>query len=124
MFDCNELKEINDEYGHERGNEYLVTACRVICGVFSHSPVFRMGGDEFVVLLTGQDYENRTILMQDFDLATEKHNRRAENPWERISVSKGIAAFIPGSDRTVQQVLDRADKRMYEEKRRIKGEEV
>lgn len=122
MFDCNELKAINDAYGHERGNEYLITACRLICGVFSHSPVFRMGGDEFVVLLTGQDYENRTVLMQDFDLATEKHNKRVENPWERISLAKGIAAFIPGSDRTVQQVLERADKRMYEEKRRFKGE--
>ena len=122
MFDSNELKEINDKYGHERGDEYLITACRMICGVFSHSPVFRVGGDEFVVLLTGQDYENRTLLMQDFDLATEKHNKRAEKPWERISVAKGIAAFIPGSDRNVDQVLTRADRRMYEEKRRMKGD--
>ena len=123
MFDCNELKKINDAYGHEHGDTYLVTACRLICSVFSHSPVFRLGGDEFAVLLTGQDYENRTLLMQDFDLATEKHNKRAENPWEKVSLSKGIAAFIPGSDKTVQQVLERADKRMYEEKRRFRGEE-
>ena len=122
MFDCNELKEINDAYGHERGDEYLIASCRLICGVFAHSPVFRVGGDEFVVLLTGQDYENRTILMQDFDLAMEKHNKRADNPWETISLAKGIAAFIPGSDRNVQQVLERADRRMYEEKRRHKGE--
>ena len=47
------LKLINDTYGHEKGDIYLKTACNAICDVFRHSPVFRMGGDEFAVLLQG-----------------------------------------------------------------------
>jgi GGDEF domain-containing protein len=54
MFDLNDLKHINDRYGHERGDEYIVNCCRLICQVFKHSPVFRIGGDEFVALLRGE----------------------------------------------------------------------
>ena len=122
MFDCNELKEINDQFGHERGDIYLQTACRMICRVFAHSPVFRIGGDEFVVLVTGQDYENRDALLQEFEKSAEAANRMTENPWEKISLAKGMAVFDPDSDTDMEQILDRADKQMYEEKRRHKQE--
>ena len=58
MFDVNNLKLINDSKGHDAGDSYLIRACRLICDVFKHSPVYRMGGDEFVAFLTGDDYEN------------------------------------------------------------------
>ncbi len=122
MFDCNELKEINDQFGHERGDIYLQTACRMICRVFAHSPVFRIGGDEFVVILTGQDYENRDALLKEFEQSAEAANRMTENPWEKISLAKGMAVFDPDSDTDMEQILDRADKQMYEEKRRHKQE--
>ena len=51
--DINGLKGINDTYGHEIGDVYIVNSCRGICSVFKHSPVFRIGGDEFVVILQG-----------------------------------------------------------------------
>lgn len=51
MFDCDGLKKVNDDYGHEKGDLYLQNACRLICRVFAHSPVFRIGGDELVALL-------------------------------------------------------------------------
>ena len=44
---------INDRYGHERGDEYIVNCCRLICRVFKRSSIFRIGGDEFVALLKG-----------------------------------------------------------------------
>lgn len=122
MFDCNELKEINDQFGHERGDIYLQTACRMICRVFAHSPVFRIGGDEFVVLVTGQDYENRDALLREFEEAAEAANRETENPWEKISLAKGVAVFDPDSDTDMGQILDRADRQMYEEKRKHKQE--
>ena len=59
MFDCNWLKEINDAYGHERGDIYLRAASHAICETFTHSPVFRLGGDEFATLLQGSDYTPR-----------------------------------------------------------------
>ncbi len=49
--DVNGLKAINDNLGHKAGDEYIRAACSVICGIFKHSPVFRIGGDEFSVIL-------------------------------------------------------------------------
>lgn len=57
--DLNGLKFINDEYGHKAGDERIKQASKMICDFFAHSPVFRNGGDEFVVYLTGRDYEER-----------------------------------------------------------------
>ncbi|MBQ5423407.1 MAG: GGDEF domain-containing protein, partial [Clostridiales bacterium] len=59
MCDINDLKKINDTRGHAYGNEAIQGASRLICDVYKHSPVFRIGGDEFVVILKGTDYENR-----------------------------------------------------------------
>jgi FOG: GGDEF domain len=50
MIDINYLKKINDTYGHERGNEYLINACKLACDVFGKDNVYRVGGDEFVVI--------------------------------------------------------------------------
>ena len=117
MFDCNRLKEINDEYGHERGDAYLQTAAKVICQIFAHSPVFRLGGDEFAVLLQRQDYTERETLLQAFDRITEEINAHAENPWEKVDIAKGMAEFRPGIDTDLDQVMRRADEQMYENKR-------
>ena len=122
MFDCNELKEINDAYGHEYGDLYLQGACRTICNVFAHSPVFRLGGDEFAALLKQEDYENRTSLLEEFDQAVKAHNRKAEKPWEKVSLARGLATFRPGVDTSVEEVLRRADQRMYRDKRLHKEE--
>ena len=57
--DVNDLKTVNDQYGHKEGDDCIKNACAKICGVFSHSPVFRIGGDEFVAILYGEDYLQR-----------------------------------------------------------------
>ena len=116
MMDCNRLKHINDTYGHDHGDIYLVTACDAICKVFMHSPVFRMGGDEFVVVLQHSDFANRSRLFADFDRLSEQINAAATQPWERIDISKGIAVFQPELDADVEHVLHRADKQMYRDK--------
>ena len=121
MFDLDNLKEINDQFGHERGDIYLQTACRLICRVFAHSPVFRVGGDEFCVLAQFADYNTRDELLQYFDREAEARNAKAEHPWERIEVSKGMAAYRAGKDENTEQVFRRADEAMYQEKRRHKG---
>ena len=118
MLDCNYLKNINDLYGHEKGDLYLQTACRLICQVFAHSPVFRVGGDEFTVLLQGADYENRDGLLKEFDRQAEAINREASDPWFRADIAKGMAVYQAGD--TVESVLKRADEQMYREKKRMK----
>ena len=121
VFDLDGLKEINDRYGHERGDVYLQTACRMICRVFAHSPVYRVGGDEFCVLMQHADYQARDELLKAFDREADASNEKAVHPWERVCLSKGMAVFRPGEDSTVAQVFSRADEEMYREKRIHKG---
>ena len=118
IFDCNYLKHINDEHGHERGDIYLKTACNLICRVFAHSPVFRLGGDEFGTILQKEDYQQRDALLADFDRSAKEISDAAAQPWEQISVSHGMAAFQPGKDASVEEVMARADRKMYEDKKK------
>lgn len=120
MFDCDFLKSINDQYGHANGDIYLQTGCKFICKLFAHSPVFRIGGDEFAAILQGQDFENRESLLQRFDEQVRQANAEAENPWEKVHISKGMAVYDPTVDLDVESVFNRADKDMYEEKARMK----
>ena len=122
MMDCNHLKQINDAFGHAKGDIYLRTACTLICQVFKHSPVFRLGGDEFVALLAGEDYESREELVRFFCRRSEEISSATEHPWERISVAVGMAVYSPKSDPTVEAVFRRADQIMYNNKRIMKAQ--
>ena len=117
MFDCDNLKIINDKYGHEKGDVYLLSACRLICRVFQHSPVFRIGGDEFSVVLQNEDYKNRDTLAQQFSAAMLEHNELAGNEWEQVHVAMGIAVYDAQTDHNVSDVMRRADELMYMNKR-------
>lgn len=118
MLDLNDLKHVNDRYGHERGDEYLVNNCRFICSIFKHSPVYRIGGDEFLVLLTGTDLENLDTLLAEMDHRIEE-SRGTGQAWEQLSVAKG-AAVCRDEDKTPEEVFIRADRTMYIDKRRMK----
>ena len=121
IFDCNDLKMINDQYGHEKGDIYLKAASAVICDVFDHSPVFRTGGDEFAAFLMGDDYEKRSELIRFFDESCKRRNESAEERWEQISIARGMATYDPQADRSVDETIRRADKLMYENKRGSKS---
>ncbi|SEF73515.1 diguanylate cyclase (GGDEF) domain-containing protein [Butyrivibrio sp. Su6] len=120
-FDCDNLKVINDQYGHDKGDVYLNAACGMISSVFKRSPVFRMGGDEFSVILKNEDYKNLTVLLAQFDVQVDKINASGVNPWEQIWISKGFACFDPGHDTSVAGVMKRADELMYDDKRERKS---
>ncbi len=115
--DCDNLKLINDTYGHDKGDLYLKAACRLICRVFKHSPVFRIGGDEFAVILQNDDYQNREELVSRFRKARKEICETAGNPWEQVNVALGMAVYDPEIDPAVIDVARRADRLMYENKR-------
>ena len=89
-------------------------ASRLICGLYKHSPVFRVGGDEFVVLLQNEDFEQREALLEELNRRVEENIRTG-----RAVVSAGMADYEPG-DQQVDAVLRRADQRMYERKKQLK----
>ena len=116
MCDLNDLKKINDTRGHKAGDKYIKDSCKMICRVYTHSPVFRIGGDEFVVVLIGEDYENREALLEDFRNQIEENVKN-----ERIIiVATGMAVYDPEKDDRVTSVFERADDLMYENKRNLK----
>ena len=121
VMNTNGLKQINDEHGHEKGDLYLLKACRIICEVFHHTPVFRLGGDEFAAVMSGEDYRNRTELVKlaRKELLQAETNETAA-PWERISAAIGVTDYDRKKDRTVKAVLERAEKLMREDKRRMR----
>jgi len=123
VFDCDDLKAVNDRYGHDKGDIYLKTASRLICRIFQHSPVFRIGGDEFAVILRNDDFRYRQELVDAFNKASQEISGSTENPWEQVSVAIGIAEYDPAQDHSVTDTMRRADKAMYINKRKGKQQQ-
>lgn len=114
--DINGLKEVNDTKGHNAGDAFIRNACSIICNIFKHSPVFRIGGDEFAVIMKGSDYDERTHLMAELNkvLEANKHNGM-------VILAAGISDFDPDMDMRVQDVFERADNLMYDNKKICKA---
>ena len=120
VFDLNRLKETNDTYGHDVGDKLIVTAAKVISDVFKRSPVFRIGGDEFLAILKHRDLEDREELFAQLDLkcAETYVEERGDSP---ISIARGFAMFDSDKDLHFNDVFKRADNAMYENKRKTKS---
>ena len=120
MCDINDLKRINDTRGHSFGDEAIQRASRMICDIYKHSPVFRIGGDEFVVILSGNDYDNRMSLLESLKEESEANDRSRSGP----IVACGMAVYEPDKDNDFSAVFERADVHMYENKNKIKSGKV
>lgn len=114
--DVNGLKYVNDSYGHKAGDEYLKSGSRLICETFQHSPVYRTGGDEFVVLLRGHDLEERDALLDQLNRQVEENI-----PQEKAVISVGVAVYDPVHDHSLHQVFEYADTAMYVRKQQLKA---
>lgn len=119
MLDLNDLKKTNDAYGHEMGDKLIVTAAKIISDIFKRSPVFRIGGDEFLVVLQGADLENREELLDALTSACE--STYIADTHEPIGIALGISLFEHGRDARFADVFKRADRAMYENKRQMKS---
>lgn len=114
IFDVNDLKKINDTEGHQAGDQYLRDACKIICEIFKHSPVFRVGGDEFAVIVQGKDYDDIEALIE----AVARHNWEASRTGG-IVIACGMSRY--DNDGSVATVFERADHKMYENKNELKS---
>ncbi|MBQ7655939.1 MAG: amino acid permease [Clostridia bacterium] len=114
--DVNGLKKINDTLGHKAGDEYIRAACDMLCDYFKRSPVFRIGGDEFVVLLQGRDYEARKEILRAINAQIEENVKTG-----KAVASLGLAEFNPETDQSFHQVFARADELMYARKTQLKA---
>lgn len=114
VFDINGLKDINDSMGHQMGDQYIRKACSTVCDIFKRSRVFRIGGDEFAVICQGKDYKNIESLLAEMDEANS-YNKSVGD----VQIAYGKAEFE--DDSSVQEVFERADRRMYAHKDTLKS---
>lgn len=121
VFDINYLKETNDRYGHDVGNKLIVSAAHIISSIFKRSPVFRIGGDEFAVILQNRDLEDLQGLLKKFDEECLNESIAADKENIPVSIAKGFARYDSKKDSNFMDVFNRADDAMYENKREIKG---
>ncbi len=114
VFDLNGLKQINDTLGHRAGDRFIKKGCDIICNVFKRSAVFRVGGDEFVVVAQGEDYNNLDILMEEIYRINLTNRGKGE-----VVIAAGMSRY--DNDYNVSQVFERADEEMYKNKKLLKG---
>lgn len=112
FWDINYLKKVNDTVGHEAGDKLILTVAESIRNVTSDlDSGYRIGGDEFILIMRGGDEKTVQRKMQDWEKSLEAMQKNVEFP---ISVSKGYA-FGKGED--LEKVIYEADQMMYENKR-------
>ena len=116
MCDVNDLKLVNDTQGHKAGDELIKDACKLICRTFAHSPVFRVGGDEFAVVMMDKDFIDRENILNTFRKHIEENIRIGHGP----VIASGISEYKFNADNTVEEIFQRADRRMYENKAQLK----
>lgn len=123
VFDVNDLKKINDSMGHKAGDTLLKNACHLICRTFKHSPVYRIGGDEFVVILRGEDYDSREELIERFYKDMNHTSFEYEGTTWKVSVAHGMAVYEK-NDASFVKIFSRADSELYRNKAEMKQKDV
>ncbi|GAB4543756.1 MAG: hypothetical protein Fur0020_13270 [Thermodesulfovibrionia bacterium] len=114
--DLDNLKGINDRYGHREGDLALIQVARILKENYRESDIIaRIGGDEFVVIPVGSSGDCIDIISSRLLKAVDAYNSRSQKGY-RLSLSFGIACYDPQNPCSIDELLSSADKRMYENK--------
>ncbi|MCR4822407.1 MAG: response regulator [Treponema sp.] len=111
--DINSLRKINDKLGNDTGDNAIITLCHIICDIFKHSPVFRIDGGEFAVILQGNDFANYDSLSR---ILNQKLSQLSSGPMP-FSVATGYSQFKPQEHKNINQVIKTAEKQMLSNKK-------
>jgi diguanylate cyclase (GGDEF)-like protein len=118
--DVDNLKEINDTYGHWEGDLAIVRTADALEQTFRNSDVIaRLAGDEFAVLVLEASCENREVILRRLNEKLKGSN--ADESRCRLSLSVGMARFDPKRPISLGKLISAADEAMYEEKRTVRG---
>jgi len=124
MFDLNDLKKCNDTQGHEQGDRYIMCGAQIIRQSFDDiGKCYRMGGDEFCVLLEKVPLEVCRQRIQRLKKSVEEHNRKYPEEFP-VQIATGYEMYDETEDFDFSDTLRRADKMMYHEKFMMKHEKA
>lgn len=119
MSDCNYLKKVNDQFGHEYGDILLkIVADTLKEEMPEDSPVIRMGGDEFMILGNGITEEKASELMANIQESLKRKSK------ENIPLRLAMGSYtVQSKEFSFEEVCHEADLRMYADKKRLKADE-
>jgi diguanylate cyclase (GGDEF)-like protein/PAS domain S-box-containing protein len=115
--DMDNLKEINDTFGHQEGDNALIESANILKKTYRESDIIaRIGGDEFVVYLTGCSEDSIEAVAGRLQEKLDIHNSEKESGC-KLSISVGISCYDPEFPCTIDELLAKADKLMYKQKK-------
>ncbi len=117
FIDVNNLKIVNDKYGHAEGDNLIKTVCQIIQEQIEEQDLFfRYGGDEFIIVFTEKEVHE---VHQLWERIVVLLSETTPKPYQ-ISVSHGLISYDPNQDMTLQEMIEQADQEMYREKQLLK----
>lgn len=119
VMDINYLKMYNDKYGHEFGDMLISDASSIIKRIFGKYNIYRIGGDEFAVIINAPEENLCERLLKEFKAEQELFNRNAKHYELGVRIAVGYAVN-DATDTDYVDVFKRADKLMYIDKQEIK----
>jgi len=117
FIDLNDLKGVNDRFGHKEGDEYILLVTQTMrLNIRDMDTLCRMGGDEFLIIFPQCSQEDAELIYSRIAEQLSEYNRQETKPYP-ISISHGTAEFTPDQRLSAEDLVSLADTRMYEEKR-------
>lgn len=118
FIDVNGLKNINDNYGHNEGDELLKIVAKILEGnIRETDAVARLGGDEFLLIFSDSNKDEISDVWKRIEQKIKKWNKNSNKEY-KISLSHGFAQKVKGDGQSSDDLIERADKEMYEDKER------
>lgn len=119
IMDINDLKYVNDHYGHIAGDHYIINCCKFVLKIIP-TEIYRIGGDEFAMFLTGDEFDHWDALYAKLREALVEANNTLALRVNRPSIAIGVSVHIAGNDDDIEDLLHKADAEMYLNKASIK----
>ena len=113
VFDINDLKKINDQYGHVAGDRIIQGAASAVADVFGIPQTFRIGGDEFAAVVLDISEEDMAACLGQVEERVSLFNEKRKGEGGVLSISMGTASYDPGLDASFRELFVRADETMY-----------
>lgn len=123
VMDINNLKKMNDNFGHEFGDMLIRDSASIIKNTFKNSTIYRIGGDEFATLLNEEDSKRWEEFLEIFSDEMNRFNKNNTKYEQKVEIAIGIANYRPKEDKNFLMVFRRADQKMYENKLKLKQHE-
>ncbi len=124
FIDVDDMKQINDEFGHREGDAALISVAQILRSTFRESDVVgRLGGDEFAAIAVDTGEDGDSVIIKRLRGNLERRNASA-GPGYRIEVSIGAVRHRPDSEESMQDLVMQADRLMYQDKQERKKRRI